>query len=85
MFSCNVGIVKEKDICFVTESGGNLTVVPADTDTFQINFEELEKLINTNTQGVIINIGQMDALISLLGNPFNFCFKVIACLNVFLF
>ena len=41
--------------CFVEASGGKLTIVPADTDTFQINFGKLEKLINKNTQGVIIN------------------------------
>lgn len=41
--------------CFVEASGGKIAVVPADTDTFQINFGELEKLINTNTQAVIIN------------------------------
>jgi aspartate aminotransferase len=41
--------------CFVEASGGKLTVVPPDTDAFQISFEKLEKLINENTQGVIIN------------------------------
>lgn len=41
--------------CFVEASGGKLKVVPADLDTFQINFEKLENMINPNTQGVIIN------------------------------
>jgi aspartate aminotransferase len=41
--------------CFVEACGGKISVVPADTDTFQINFTELEKLIHTNTQAVIIN------------------------------
>lgn len=41
--------------CFVEASGGKLTVVPANTETFQINFNELEKRINKNTQAVIIN------------------------------
>lgn len=41
--------------CFVEASGGKLTVVPADTEAFQVNFGELEKLINKNTQAIIIN------------------------------
>ncbi|WP_373899746.1 pyridoxal phosphate-dependent aminotransferase [Haloimpatiens sp. FM7315] len=41
--------------CFVEASNGKLTVVPADTKSFQIHFEELEKLINKNTQAIIIN------------------------------
>ncbi len=41
--------------CFVEASGGKLTVIPANTETFQINFNELEKRINKNTQAVIIN------------------------------
>ena len=40
---------------FVGAAGAKLSVVPADTDNFQINFEELEKRINKNTKGVIIN------------------------------
>jgi len=41
--------------CFVEVSGGKLVVVPADTDKFQIDFDELKKAINKNTQAVIIN------------------------------
>lgn len=41
--------------CFVEASGGKLTVIPADTVAFQIDFVELEKSINKNTQAVIIN------------------------------
>lgn len=40
---------------FVGAAGAKLSVVPADTNNFQINFEELEKRINKNTKGVIIN------------------------------
>ncbi len=40
---------------FVGAAGAKLTVVPADTDNFQINFEELERRINKNTKGIIIN------------------------------
>ncbi len=40
---------------FVNAAGAKLAVVPADTEKFQINFEELEKIINKNTKGVIIN------------------------------
>ncbi|MBU5316969.1 pyridoxal phosphate-dependent aminotransferase [Clostridium bornimense] len=41
--------------CFVEGAGGKLNVVPADIKTFQINFEEFEKLINENTKAVIVN------------------------------
>lgn len=41
--------------CFVEEAAAKLMVVPADTSSFQINFEELEKLINTKTKAVIVN------------------------------
>lgn len=40
---------------FVGAAGAKLQVVPADTKEFQINFTELEKRINKNTKGVIIN------------------------------
>lgn len=40
---------------FVEANGAKLVVVPADTETFQINFEELEKAVNSHTKGVIIN------------------------------
>lgn len=40
---------------FVEANGAKLVVVPADTQSFQINFEELEKALNPHTKGVIIN------------------------------
>lgn len=40
---------------FVSGAGATLKVVDADTENFQIDFEALEKLINKNTSGVIIN------------------------------
>lgn len=42
--------------CFVKHSAGaNFRVVKADTKAFQIDFEDLEKVINPNTKAVIIN------------------------------
>lgn len=41
--------------CFATTAGAKLTVTPADIPAFQINFDLLEKSINLNTQGVIVN------------------------------
>ncbi len=41
--------------CFVESAGGVLKVVPADNERFQINFEELEKILSPRTQGVIVN------------------------------
>ena len=41
--------------CFVESVGSQLKVVPADIDTFQINFEKFEDMINANTKAVIIN------------------------------
>ncbi|MFA6940274.1 MAG: pyridoxal phosphate-dependent aminotransferase [Clostridiaceae bacterium] len=41
--------------CFVEAAGVKLMVVPADTSSFQINFEELEKLMNENTKAIIVN------------------------------
>lgn len=41
--------------CFVEAAGAKLVVVPADTSSFQINFRELEKLINVNTKAIIVN------------------------------
>ena len=41
--------------CFVESVGSELKVVPADIDTFQINFEKFEEMINANTKAVIIN------------------------------
>ena len=40
---------------FVTSNGGKFTVIPADEEHFQINFDLLEKAINKNTQAIIIN------------------------------
>lgn len=40
---------------FVGAAGAKLQVVSADTKEFQINFTELEKRINKNTKGIIIN------------------------------
>lgn len=40
---------------FVEGTGASLKVVPADTENFQIDFDALEKLVNANTKGVIIN------------------------------
>ena len=40
---------------FVEATGASLKVVPADTKNFQIQFDELEKMINEDTKGVIIN------------------------------
>ena len=40
---------------FTEGNGGKFRLVSADTKNFQINFDELESLINANTQGVIIN------------------------------
>lgn len=40
---------------FVEATGASLKVVPADTDSFQIDFTSLEQMINVHTKGVIIN------------------------------
>lgn len=40
---------------YVTGCGAKLTVIPADTDTFQINFAEFEKALNPNVSAVLIN------------------------------
>lgn len=40
---------------FVNSAGASLRVVKADTEHFQIDFEELESLIGKHTKGVIIN------------------------------
>ena len=41
--------------CFATTAGGKLVVVEPDMAHFQIDFAALERAINENTQGVIIN------------------------------
>ena len=40
---------------FIEGAGGKMALVPADIDTFQINFEALEKTLNPNTKGIIVN------------------------------
>ena len=41
--------------CFVESTGAQLKVVTADTENFQINFEEFEKILNKNTKAIIVN------------------------------
>ncbi len=40
---------------YVTGAGGVLKVVPADTNSFQINFDELEKMLNPKVMAILIN------------------------------
>ncbi len=40
---------------FAENAGGKFVAVPADTETFQINFEELKKTINSKTRCMIVN------------------------------
>lgn len=40
---------------YVNGTGAHLTVVPADTDNFQINFDAFEKALNPGTAAVLIN------------------------------
>ena len=40
---------------YITGAGVKLNVVPADTDSFQINFEKFQEMINENTMAVLIN------------------------------
>lgn len=40
---------------YVTGTGAKLSIVPADIDTFQINFAEFEKMLNPNVQAILIN------------------------------
>lgn len=40
---------------YIEGTGAKLTIVPADVETFQINFEEFEKALNPNVQAVLIN------------------------------
>ena len=40
---------------FIESTGSKFVYVPADTEHFQINLEALERMINKNTQAVIIN------------------------------
>lgn len=42
--------------CFIEKgAGAKCVIVPADTENFQINFEEFEKRITEHTKGVVIN------------------------------
>lgn len=40
---------------YVTGAGASLTVIPPDTDTFQINFQAFEEALNDRVQAVLIN------------------------------
>ncbi len=40
---------------YVTGTGARLTIIPADIDTFQINFDAFEKAMNENVQAILIN------------------------------
>ena len=40
---------------YINQTGAVLKVVPADTKQFQINFDELEKMLNPKTMAVLIN------------------------------
>jgi len=42
-------------IPYITGTGANIVVVPADTEAFQINFEKFEEMINPNVKAVLIN------------------------------
>lgn len=40
---------------YVTGTGAKLTIIPADIDTFQINFDAFERAMNENVQAILIN------------------------------
>ncbi len=40
---------------YIEGTGAKLTIVPADIETFQINFEEFEKALNPKVQAVLVN------------------------------
>lgn len=40
---------------YITGTGAKLTIIPADIETFQINFDEFEKALNPNVHAVLIN------------------------------
>ncbi len=40
---------------YINQSGAVLKIVPADTESFQINFEAFEQMINEKTMAVLIN------------------------------
>ena len=41
--------------CFVESVGSTLKVVPADIETFQIDFEKFEAMVSEHTKGIIMN------------------------------
>lgn len=40
---------------FLAGAGAKMKVIPAEIETFQINFDALEEAINENTKGVVVN------------------------------
>jgi len=40
---------------YIEKNGCKLQMVPADTENFQIRFDDLESLLNKNTQAVVVN------------------------------
>jgi aspartate aminotransferase len=42
-------------IPYIEGTGAKITIIPADTETFQINFAEFEKALNPNVQAVLVN------------------------------
>ena len=40
---------------YINQTGAVLKIVPADTESFQINFDELEKTLNPKTAAILIN------------------------------
>ncbi|MGN0353915.1 MAG: pyridoxal phosphate-dependent aminotransferase [Muricoprocola sp.] len=40
---------------FIEGAGANMTLIPADTDTFQIDFEKLEASVTEHTKAIIVN------------------------------
>lgn len=40
---------------YINQTGAVLKIVPADTENFQINFDEFEKMINSKTAAILIN------------------------------
>lgn len=40
---------------YINQTGAMLKIVPADTENFQINFDEFEKMINSKTAAILIN------------------------------
>ena len=40
---------------FIAGAGAKMVVIPAETETFQIDFDALERAINEHTKGVVVN------------------------------